>query len=205
MAKSPAVPVEALAPPQVSQVIEVFDDGSVTVAHAAVLLGCTREAINNHIRDGAPCVAKGKAGRSSRIRLKDYADWKMEQLELSLIGEDGDDDEDGYNEKREKARRAKYSADITEMDAKERQRELVTIDAAAAVFESELAGIRSALANIPGRLSTRLATLTDAREIRGYLKREIEDVLRALCDADDLTQRAADVTVDGVDRNGDDA
>ena len=201
-------PEDAPAAPQVSQVIEIYDDGSVTVAHAAALLGCTREAINNHIRDGAPAVFRGKAGRSSRIRLSDYVGWKLDQLELSLITRDGEDeDEDGesYNEKREKARRAKYAADITEMTARERQRELVTIDAAAAVYEADRAGIRAALSNIPGRLSTRLATLSDPREIRGYLKREIEDVLRALCDSETLAQRASDVTVDGIAADDDDA
>ena len=121
---------------------------------------------------------------------------------------DGDDDADGesFNEKREKARRAKYMADITEMDALERQGQLVTIDAASAALSEELSTVSAALANIPGRLSTRLSTMSDPREIRGYLKREIDGVLRGMCDSDELVARAVgenDAAGDDVAEDGD--
>lgn len=194
--------------PKVDQVLELYDDGSVTVAHAAALLGCSRETINNHVRDGAPAAFRGKAGKSSRISIKSYVSWLMERQEQRLLA-DFDDEESGdgesFNEKREKARRAKFAADITEMDARERSRELVTIDAAAQALSDEQAAVRSALSNIPGRLSTRVATMTDAREIRGYLQREIDGVLRDLCDGDVLAQRASDITIDGIAGDPDDA
>lgn len=197
MARNPRPRVRDADPaagdPGVREVVEIFGDGSVTVSALASMLGVTRETINAHVRDrGAPIVFQGRAGVPSRISAGDYLAWRLAEQERAIMQADGGDDEDGesFNEKREKARRAKYLADITEMDALERQGQLVTIDAASAALSEELSTVSAALSNIPGRLSTRLSTMSDPREIRGYLKREIDGVLRGMCDADDLVARA---------------
>lgn len=213
MARNPRPRVRDADPdagdPGVREVVEIFGDGSVTVSALASMLGVTRETINAHVRDrGAPIVFQGRAGVPSRINAGSYLAWRLEEQERAIMQADGDDDADGesFNEKREKARRAKYMADITEMDALERQGQLVTIDAASAALSEELSTVSAALANIPGRLSTRLSTMSDPREIRGYLKREIDGVLRGMCDADELVARAVgenDAAGDDVAEDGD--
>lgn len=192
--------------PGVREVVEIFGDGSVTISALASMLNVSRETLNMHIRDrGAPVVFQGRAGVPSRIDAGAYLAWRLDEQEraFALGDDDGDEEGQSFNEKREKARRAKYLADMSEMDALERQGQLVTIDAAAAALSEELSTVSAALANVPGRLSTRLSTMTDAREIRGYLKREIEGVLRSMCDADELVARAGGAG-DGRAADGDD-
>lgn len=215
MARNPRPRVRDADPaagdPGVREIVEIFGDGSVTVSALASMLGVTRETINAHVRDrGAPIVFQGRAGVPSRISAGDYLAWRLAEQERAIMqaGADGDDEDgESFNEKREKARRAKYLADITEMDALERQGQLVTIDAASAALSEELSTVSAALSNIPGRLSTRLSTMSDPREIRGYLKREIDGVLRGMCDADELVARAVGDQdgAAGDDEGGDDA
>lgn len=214
MARNPRPRVRDADPaagdPGVREIVEIFGDGSVTVSALASMLGVTRETINAHVRDrGAPIVFQGRAGVPSRISAGEYLAWRLAEQERTILQADSDDDEDGesFNEKREKARRAKYLADITEMDALERQGQLVTIDDAAAALSEELSTVSAALSNIPGRLSTRLSTMSDPREIRGYLKREIDGVLRGMCDADEIVARAVGdhEGAAGDDEGGDDA
>ncbi|MFJ1291132.1 hypothetical protein E2974_16000 [Paracoccus yeei] len=196
MARNPRPRVRDADPaagdPGVREVVEIFGDGSVTVSALASMLGVTRETINAHVRDrGAPIVFQGRAGVPSRINAGSYLAWRLDEQERAIMQAGGDDDDgESFDEKKEKARRAKYLADITEMDALERQGQLVTIDAASAALSEELSTVSAALSNIPGRLSTRLSTMSDPREIRGYLKREIDGVLRGMCDADELVARA---------------
>lgn len=213
MARNPRPRVRDADPaagdPGVREVVEIFGDGSVTVSALASMLGVTRETINSHVRDrGAPIVFQGRAGVPSRISAGEYLAWRLAEQERTILqADDGDEDGESFNEKREKARRAKYLADITEMDALERQGQLVTIDAASAALSEELSTVSAALSNIPGRLSTRLSTMSDPREIRGYLKREIDGVLRGMCDADELVARAVGDHdgAAGDDAEGDDA
>lgn len=211
MARNPRPRVRDANPdagdPGVREVVEIFGDGSVTVSALASMLGVTRETINSHVRDrGAPIVFQGRAGVPSRINPGAYLAWRLDEQERAIMQADGDDDGESFDEKKEKARRAKYLADITEMDALERQGQLVTIDAASAALSEELSTVSAALSNIPGRLSTRLSTMSDPREIRGYLKREIDGVLRGMCDADELVARAVgenDAAGDDVAEDGD--
>ncbi len=182
------MPDDNPAPVSVAGVIDIYSDGSITVGDAARLLGCTREAINSHIRQGAPCVFRGKAGVASRISLGDYLAWKADR---DAPADDFDDDDDGAGPpttdkaryERARARRQEILATTDELELRRIRGELIPRSMAVGCIEDRFTACASKLRTIAHRVAPRVALMSEQREIADYLQREIAVTMTDVTDA----------------------
>lgn len=168
--------------------ITIREDGAITVSDAADLLGCTRSAINSHIKeDGAPVVERGRAGVSSWINLGDYVRWLTERAEARVRDPEEDEDFDGrltddQRYKRARARREELAEIREEMAVKRELKEIAYIEDVSRYFEDLYSDAAASLRNVPKRASARAAALTDVRAISDILTQEIAEAMQSVAD-----------------------
>lgn len=181
---------EILVPPRVSRTIDLFEDGSVTIADAAALLGITPQAVRLWVDKGAPLAHKGGKGRynASRIRLRDLQEWHADTAREDA----GARMERAYDLDAEKARKTAFEADLAEIKARRAIGEMISIDTAATIFDMQLGEIVAGMSALPSRVSTRLSVISDAREIRDILTREIVAIREQISEPADMAAKARD-------------
>lgn len=181
---------EIIAPPRVSRTIDLFDDGSVTIADAAALLGITPQAVRLWIDKGAPITHKGGKGRynASRVSLRDLLEWHTETAREDAGARMSRE----YDLEAEKARKTAFEADLAEIKARRAIGELISIDTAAGIFDLELGEIVAGLSALPSRVSTRLSVISDAREIKDVLTREVVAIREKIAEPGDIAAKARD-------------
>lgn len=173
----------------VAKVIEVLEDGSMTVSAAAELLGCTRAAINAHIaEDGAPVAFRGRPGVSSRIILGDYVRWLIDRTDTSEDVDPGDDEavgrlSDDQRYKRARARREELAEMREEISTARELKEVVKVEGAVRFFEDIYSEISASMRNVSKRTAPKVAAMTDIREISNVINREIADAMEAGADS----------------------
>ena len=173
---------------QKAETVTIREDGAITVSDAAKLLGCSRSAINAHIKDdGAPVVDLGSRGVSSWIRLGEYVAWLIERAESGVDDAEADEsgevrltDEQRY--KRARARREELAEIREEMAVKRELKEIAYIEDMSRYFEDLYSDAAASLRNVPKRASARAAALTDVRAISDILTHEIADAMQSVAD-----------------------
>lgn len=176
--------IEITDPARPRKSITLFDDGSLVVADAAAVLGKTPQAIRAWISQGAPLHYEGAAGRGNgmRVIIGDLLKWREDKVSESFTKLN----EDGYNEKEEKARERHHAANIKAREDKRQAGELVHIEAVAGIVELQYAEIRAGLQNLPSRMATELSAISDPREIREILRSEVHSVLVNLAGGEEV-------------------
>lgn len=103
----------------------------------------------------------------------------------SSIDLDDDDEVDPATRKHPKfiesqARREKFKADLTELEYRERIKELIPAEQVDAQWFELARLVRDTLLNIPARIADQLAHETDQRKVHDLLEREIYQALEAI-------------------------
>lgn len=163
--------------------MEVWGDGSVTVASIATLVGKTKQTIRNWLDEGCPVAHRGGQGRANATRLV-----PSDVIEWMIFRETGADDGDGeglrYNYEEAKARDKHFAAVRREAEARRELGMLIPVDIIADTVDKENAAVRSALMSLPGRLSVRLSAIDDPGQISRELTAEIDGALASLSSGD---------------------
>lgn len=173
---------------QKAETVTIREDGAITVSDAAKLLGCSRSAINAHIKDdGAPVVDLGSRGVSSWIRLGEYVAWLIERAESGVDDAEADEsgevrltDEQRY--KRARARREELAEIREEMAVKRELKEIVSVEIASRYFEDLYSDAAASLRNVPKRTAARAAAMTDIRSIIDMMTQEIAEAMQGVSD-----------------------
>lgn len=118
--------IEIVPPARPEKTIEIFSDGSMTVANAAAVLGMTPQGIRVWIDQGAPLHHRGSAGRGNgmRVIVSDLVAWREARLSASVEESRTGD----YDEKAEKARERHHLANMRARDDRQQAGELVEFD-----------------------------------------------------------------------------
>lgn len=170
------------------ETVTIREDGAITVSDAAKFLGCSRSAINSHIKDdGAPVVDLGSRGVSSWIRLGEYVAWLIERAESGF--DDAEVDEGGevrltddQRYKRARARREELAEIREEMAVKRELKEIVSVEIASRYFEDLYSDAAASLRNVPKRTAARAAAMTDIRAIIDMMTQEIAEAMQGVSD-----------------------
>ena len=171
---------------QDEKMIRVYDDHTVTINDCAKLMGVTSNTIRFWIKNGLHSTHE-KRGTSSRVSISDLIDFKAQEKALKIASEETGDSEYDYG--KSKARLEHMKADIQQMKRDREARKIVDIDDVAEVVETDYANVRSAVMNLPGRLSVALASMTDTREIYSHVRKQCEDILDEMTQIDDIGNR----------------
>lgn len=184
------MPDEIIVPPRVVRTIDLFDDGSMSIADAAAIFGITPQALRLWIDKGAPVAYQGGRGRynASRVSPKALLEWQVQQARE----DEGARAQRAYDINAEKARKTAFEADLAEIKVRRASGELIAIETAAAIFDMQLGEIVSGLSALPSRVSTRLAVISDAREINGILTNEIVAIRNQIAEPEDMAAEARD-------------
>lgn len=83
----------------------------------------------------------------------------------------------------ETARLRRAQADLAELEAREKAKQVVDVDDVKAVFAEALAILRLRMRGIPGRVAGPLAAMTDPGEIKRYVADEVDRCLGAAAQA----------------------
>lgn len=181
--------IEIISPARPEKTVSIYSDGSMVIADAALVLGVTPQGIRTWLDQGAPLHHKGSAGRGNgmRVIVADLMKWREDQLSEGIQ----ETKKGQFDEKAEKARERHHIANMRERDDRQQAGELVAIEAVAEIVELQYAEVRAGLQNLPSRLATNLSAISDAREIRDIIRREVHGVLTSLSAGEDIAAEAA--------------
>lgn len=159
--------------------VKVYNDGTLTIADAAKVLGVSGVSIRNWIEKGLRVAFSGEGtkGIAARVLMKDILDFNASGRDAQRFeSEDGEVYEIEY----EKARRAHMLADLEEIRRDREKGRIVLIEDVIREVEAEYAMIRAGVLGLPSRLVVPLSGMTDTRQIYEYLKKEVESALSDL-------------------------
>lgn len=171
--------------------VRIYDDGTISVADAAKILGVSYNTIKHWIKNGMPVKVPGGRGKGTpaRLLMKALLEWKVDEAAgEDFEGEDGE----VYNLEKSKARLAHMKADIEEMKRNRAAGQVVMIEDVASVIETDYTNIRSGVMNLPARLAVKVSTMSESREIYDYIKTECVELLQTLTTPEEVGQRALD-------------
>ena len=164
----------------------------------AEILGVNLSTIDAKIRRGLPYVQKATGrGKGWIFDTAQVFEWERARAVESVIGESA-----AIGKEEADKRKAIAQAALAEYEVAERRRELISIDAAAAIVRREYSAVRARLLSMPAKLGPELVLTTDAHEARAVLEAELREVLGELSGGDLGTDTGDGETLRDEDEGG---
>lgn len=168
-----------------NRTVEVLADGSMVLAHAAAALSVTSQTIRNWIEAGCPHIPGGQGrGNVTRVKIGDVMAWRVDEVTGDRFG-DGDLDLE-----LDKAREKKLQVIRLERNIRVDMGSLVPVDLIADAVEADYSKVRSRLSSIPSRICVQVAAEENPAVVRAMIKKEINEALKNLSSADNVTRQA---------------
>ena len=153
----------------------------LTMAEYAKLIGKSRQSVFGRIKSGSLPAKK--------IKNRWFIDPKVAkdnpQVNNNILGNGGegvgnDDKDDESPLTKEKIRTQRATADIKEMEAKEKAGKLIDVEVVKKQAFTAGRNVREAFQNLPARISAELACETDPHRVESKLENEIRIILENL-------------------------
>lgn len=155
----------------------------VSGTELARLRGVDRKTVTNWLNETPPCPSTG-TGSARRVNLVDFADWWAERAVRQAAAAAPREEAD---EARERARKMRADADLSELKVARAREELVDVTAVIRSHERLCAVVRAKVSAIRGKWAPRVIGLATMGEATQAMDRLAADILAALVDgADEL-------------------
>jgi len=158
----------------------------VSRASLADLQGVSPPTVDTWVRQGCPVVARGGRGKEWKFDNSEVTTWRIERKVAEATGAERADEEE--------LRRRKLAAEteLAELELAKARGDVVGVAQIERNLSVLFAEVRTNVRNIPDRVVSSLIGMTDEREFKDGLRREIDLVLEALSDSNVLIESSED-------------
>jgi terminase small subunit / prophage DNA-packing protein len=139
----------------------------------AELFGVTRNTVSGWIRQGAPALEKANRanGQVWKLDAAAIADWAVERAAADAATQTSDK-EGNISHAEADRRRAIAQAIVTEVEADDALKNVVSTSDAIELRDEFVGAIREQVMLIPARTAERIAAMKDPNQIRGLIEGE---------------------------------